>query len=135
MSAFVLILAAGMVLGDGPERVSGEVEQGLDLSGRWAGILRTDYGVTREVEIRDEDQEVLIRRDGSLEHYGWFGAWDEGAGRLSMVWRGEFWLGIYKQEDDQLTICIRLGSEVRPTEFTPGDWQNVFILRRVKARK
>src|SRR5262245_34117632 len=45
MSALMLILTAAMVVpGDGPEKVSGEVsekEQGLDLKGKWEGSLHT----------------------------------------------------------------------------------------------
>jgi hypothetical protein len=35
MSAFVLLLAAGVVPGDGPGEVSAETERGLDLRGEW----------------------------------------------------------------------------------------------------
>ncbi|MGH7221633.1 MAG: hypothetical protein ACRELF_00220, partial [Gemmataceae bacterium] len=39
MSAVAMILTAAMVVpGSGPEMVSGEMEQGLDLGGEWKGI-------------------------------------------------------------------------------------------------
>jgi hypothetical protein len=37
MSAFVLVLAAGMALRSGPEAVSIEAEDWLDLRGEWEG--------------------------------------------------------------------------------------------------
>jgi hypothetical protein len=38
MSALAMVLAAGMAIGDGSEKVSGEVERRLDLSGEWEGV-------------------------------------------------------------------------------------------------
>jgi hypothetical protein len=35
--ALAMILAAGMTVGNGPEKVSGEVKQKLDLRGEWEG--------------------------------------------------------------------------------------------------
>jgi hypothetical protein len=43
MSALAMILVAAMGLpGDGSEKVSGEMEQGLDLRGTWEGTYSTD---------------------------------------------------------------------------------------------
>jgi hypothetical protein len=39
MSAFVMVLAAGMAVGSGSDAVSAEAEQPLDLRGRWKGAF------------------------------------------------------------------------------------------------
>jgi hypothetical protein len=109
-SALAIILAAGMAVGNGPEKVSGEREQWLDLRGEWEGTLMHGIG----------QGSILIRE----------GIWclnnmtDEGRGELR-VGRGESrWLGIYRQDGDRLIICNREARQGRPkwsvSEITPG---------------
>ena len=44
MSTLVLVLAAGMAIpANGPEKVSGEVEQGLVLSWEWEGTISSSW--------------------------------------------------------------------------------------------
>jgi hypothetical protein len=41
MSTLAIVLTAAMVVpGNGPEMVSWEMEQGLDLSGEWEGVMK-----------------------------------------------------------------------------------------------
>jgi hypothetical protein len=53
MSACVLVLA-GLVPGDGPGPVSGEVTEGLELSGHWHGRWVLPDGTIREAFVRPD---------------------------------------------------------------------------------
>jgi hypothetical protein len=121
MSALALVLAAGMVLGDGPGRTSGEVEQGLDLRGRWEGTYIAGIG-----------QGGLMSREGI---FGLDDLTDEGGGKLSSGRGKNRRLGIYRQDDDNLIFCIREAGKGRPTSFVPSEDQTLYILNRVKPRK
>jgi hypothetical protein len=137
MSTLVLVLATAMVVpGSGPEKVSGEMEQGLDLRGEWEGVWKSD---TDEYEVHQ---------------IGGKGAWsyrrlprgkrgpiyltpdvaDEGKGRLRLMW-GVPCLGIYEQDGDCVTICFRDARKGRPTSFRAGDGQHLLIIHRVKPHK
>ena len=53
-SALAMILTAAMAVpASGPEKVSGEVEQGLDLRGEWEGLLWKEQGDFIWVDYRD----------------------------------------------------------------------------------
>ncbi len=128
-----MILAAGMTVpGNGPEKVSGEMEQGLDLSGKWEGIYphplsESRVGLTdgRFVELVNNLSLFLSER-----------VIDEGKGRLRvrMCWDADF-VGIYRQEGNNLTICCRYACEGYPTSFQIGKHQVLYLLHRVKPAK
>jgi hypothetical protein len=145
-SALAMVLAAGMVTGDGTGagRVSGETAepQRLDLNGEWRGVLKTRNN-EYEVEYRGEGGwSCWLRPKGELPMCFDLRFTDEGRGRLQVTdrWQLQWWtnepgLGIYKREGDRLTICYRNAGEGRPTSFRTGDGQDLLILRRVKLAK
>ena len=52
MSALAMILTAVMAVpGNGPEKASGEIRQGLDLSGEWEGTLHSFDGKVYQVHL------------------------------------------------------------------------------------
>lgn len=119
MSALAMILTATIVVpGDVPEKVSGEMVQGLDLSGRWKVILRLD------------GNEGPIRTDLTK-----WGTVDEGAGRVHFTSAGLTAYGIYEQRGDCVLICVAKHRKPRPIRFEDGADQYLLILHRVKPRK
>lgn len=138
MSALAMILTAVMmVVGDGPEKVSGEIilrPEPLDLRGDWKGKLTTG-GKTFEGKMKGlvfvltpKETPFLDLRDCIT---------DEGNGKFSVGYdaKNPIFLGIYMHEGDKLSICLRLPKFGRPTQFTSGDFCNLLILHRVKSRK
>ena len=126
MATLVLVLAAAMAVpGNGPEMVSAEMEQGLDLRGKWD----VSYFYS------DGTSEVWHDTDGLflMEAYG---IQDEGKGRLQMMPLVSLaYPGIYRQEHDHIAMCFRVPGEGQPTDFSVDEGQIVLILRRVKPRK
>jgi hypothetical protein len=121
MSAFVMVLAAGMAVGSGPEPVSAEVKPPLDLRGEWEGTLEHFDG-----------QEARLVRGAVNPQYV-----DEGDGkfRLRVRGRASVCLGIYRQEGDRVILCFGRPGEERPTSFQGGHGQEPIILHRVKPDK
>jgi hypothetical protein len=119
-SAFAMVLVAAMAVpGIGPEKVSGEMDQGLDLRGEWEALWWNDEGIISWFCF-----DALC-----------FDVVDEGRGKLrATMWQGRQ-LGIYQRQGDQLNICLRDAEDGRPTSFKGGDGQDLFILHRVKPRK
>jgi hypothetical protein len=139
-SALGMVLMAAMAVpGNGPEKASGEVEQGLDLRGKWKGVWKSDKA---EYEVNQLGE-------------GWsWGSWsyqrlpkdapclilipdiaDEGESKLRLTWVGDPCVGIYKQDGDRLTICFCDARKSRPTSFRAGNGQELLILHRVKPGK
>ncbi|HEY7428473.1 MAG TPA: hypothetical protein VH682_29845 [Gemmataceae bacterium] len=139
-SALAMFLMAGMVIpGNGPEKVSGEVEQRLDLSGAWEGTIQGYFEHHDKSAVRCVDGQVYVMhptRNTVLDKYL---ALDEGRGRVRMKWDSNEWLGdwlgIYRQGSDHVAICIGGDPGNRPTELKPEDGQCLIILHRVKPRK
>src|SRR5690348_5162621 len=103
MSTLVLVMAAGMVLGDGPERVSAEVEERLNLEGQWEGLWVDEKIGEYEMIFRGSQSPMtLIARSYHFSPL----VIDEGAGKLTF--RSGRWieLGIYQQDNDRLIICF-----------------------------
>jgi hypothetical protein len=139
MSALAMILTAAMVVpGDGPKMESGEIEQGLDLSGEWEGLWIDDEGIRRKAklslsECRLEGERLPGQPLGDIERTLVFlGITDEGAGRICLR---DSYLGIYCRDGCDHLICFRDNRKGRPTSFRGGDDQNLLILHRVKPRK
>jgi hypothetical protein len=56
MSTLVLILAAGTTVpGSGPEKVSAEMVQGLDLRGEWEGAFDVPTGLAKNARLNIEN--------------------------------------------------------------------------------
>jgi hypothetical protein len=139
MSAFVLVLAAGLAVGNGPEKVSVAAYEGLDLSGAWEGWLAfTSHRI--RVELRDGD--LKYQGNPAVFLYG-EDCVDEGAGRLRFRLRPSRWgretrhLGIYKQDRERITICFAPDGGDRPDSFLLQESPVHFLitLRRVKPGK
>jgi hypothetical protein len=146
MSTLVLMLAAAMAVPvNGPEIVSGEMEQGLDLSGEWKAILY--HPECGGAVFRGEASIVSIRDPRGPRTLTWFCVrWGSPASDGSFSWRGipidegngRFRigdsLGIYQYDGDRLRICFG-DAKRRPTSFCAGDGKALLILHRVKPRK
>jgi hypothetical protein len=127
MSAFVMVLAAGMAVGNGPEKVSGEVEPGLDLHGKWAGSIGIEPGFTPPASYED-GRLTVIRPDGP--HSATLKLIDQGEGKCKCRIAGDEALGIYQWKGQQLVLCIGR-HEKRPSTFRLEDGL-LFTLRPVR---
>jgi hypothetical protein len=133
MSALAMILAAGMAVGNGPEKVSGEMEERLNLSGEWEGELYHACGTSFTVSYQGG---TLIATNGEQVETMHVQFIDEGNGKLRGTEKGKGdALGIYKWERQSLILCIGLSGRPRPSSFQQDDEHSLLILRRVKARQ
>jgi hypothetical protein len=135
MSALAMVLAAGMAIVHGPEKVSAEV--GQDLSGEWRGTLRRCNGRERTVTAFFEDDKLSItmHHENGTTRTATYIVINEGKGHLRLSSKVSTRLGIYQQERESLTICYRKAKYGRPTTFRPGDRQMLVTLRRIEPRK
>jgi hypothetical protein len=133
MSALVVVLAAGMAVGNGPQQASSEVEQRLDLSGQWQGTWQTENGVCLAVLVAGGTLRATcspgIRVDLPVADFV-----DKGGGRCGIVLNGPC-CGIYAQSGNRLLICIRAARLGYPTAFQAGSGHDLITLRRIKPRK
>jgi hypothetical protein len=125
----MVLMAAMPVPGSGPEKVLGEVEQGLDLRGEWEGTWDNHGGKTMRVKLTEDKIHmntgaVIISVKNSII--------DEGNGKLHY----EGVLGLYQQDGERLLICLGFpGTNQRPKSFQKDEWKNLLILHRVKPGK
>ena len=132
MSAFAMILAAGMTVGNGPERVSGDVKlTPLEMSGRWEGTFLF-VGIKWKAEIADGNCRKY--HQGKIIAVSKWAVVDEGGGRFRLNGNKPCW-GIYKASGDRVTICFNEIPNPRPTTFRVTNHQAMYILHRVKPRK
>jgi len=138
MAALVMAFVAGMAVGNGPERVSTEAEQGLCLKGWWEATWQyiSDDGEVSTMQGMFKDGHH-VGPDGQIDiPYTWK---DEGNGRCRLNEsegnNTEFHLGIYKQESHSLTICLNYGGNGRPAAFWVEGKRGLLILHRVKPPK
>ena len=137
MSTLVMVMAAGMMPGDGPEKVSGEIVQGLDMRRLWEGLWIDSDGIWRKAELNLRECELIGERlpgqiPGDISQtLGFLSIKDDGAGHIRL---GDD-LGIYNQDNTCLIICFRDHRKGYPTSFRGGNGQNLLILRRVRTRK
>ncbi|HEY7425077.1 MAG TPA: hypothetical protein VH682_12675 [Gemmataceae bacterium] len=130
MSTLVLVLVAGITVpGNGPEKVSAEMERGLDLSGEWEGAW-VDHGGKRmrvkltQDKIHMDTGDAIISVKNSII----------GEGNGKFCYDGV--LGLYEQDGERLRMCFGFpGTNQRPKSFQKGEWKNLFILHRVKPGK
>jgi hypothetical protein len=124
-SALAMVLTAAMAVpGNGPEMVSAEMEQKLDLRGEWVIPLPDGSEITASGE--------------DITH-----AWklrDEGNGhfRMTLTFLGSEapMEGTYRQDGDQIALSVR---DTADDPFDTGRWSgggiHYIILHRVKPRK
>ncbi len=137
MSALAMILTAAItVLGDGPKKVSGEMEherQPLDLKGQWKAVAYWRGQVIKgEAALVDGEFRVKGRGNNQV-HNIYFGKMvDEGRGNLRMG----ACLGIYEQDGSRLRICVgTLDDKSRPVSFHPVETKCLLILNRIESSK
>jgi hypothetical protein len=133
MTTLVLVLAAGMAVpGIGPEKVSGEIEQGLDMRGEWRGTLRDsrdDWKTADLATLRGDKLTLPAYNNGFV-----FEITDEGKGRIRILWGIDVFLGIYDQRGDYLVFSFRKEKYGRPASFK-AEHGRLLILHRVKPAK
>ena len=136
-SALAIILTAAIAIpGNGPDMVSGEIEQGLDLHGQWKGTWVYEDGVCYDADT-DESRSLIGFTGNMMTSLELSDIIDEGRGKCRMKW---FWSedgwcrGIYRQDGDRLTICFCDRRGPRPTSFRAAKGQHLLVLRRVKPR-
>ncbi len=133
MTALAMILAVGMVVGDGLGKVSGEIEERLDFSGEWEGKLLHACGTSFTVSYQGG---TLIATDGVRVETMHVQFIDERNGKLRGIELGKRdGLGIYKWEKRSLILCFGLSGKPRPSSFQQDDEHSLLILRRVKPAK
>ena len=141
MSTLVLILTAAMTVpASGPEMVSGEIEDRLDLSGEWEVTWMSAFDKTGKGKVEDGKLRACIAGSGPMNggHFAFLSRTDftdEGDGKLRVNWASGSACGIYQYRGDRLLICWRLPDKGRPAYFHAGEDQELFILHRVKPRK
>jgi hypothetical protein len=122
-SALAMILAASMTVpGIGPEKVSGEVDSRLDLTGIWQLTFEQNHLI---------GDFVLVESGPNLMET--FDIRVEGHGRVRLRLTMEL-LGIYKQEGDCIVISCARVRDSWPTSFEKKIPYVHIILRRVKPR-
>ena len=139
-SALAMVLMAGMAVpGNGPDKVSAEVEERLDLSGEWEGTLRSDKRQVCPVIIDDGTSKrcgfpalTTIHRSHAVNAR--FEVIEARDGKIRAKYCCDLCLGIYRWEANQLVICIR-DVEEEPLESLAADGQIVITLHRVKPGK
>jgi len=133
MSVLAMILAVAMVVpGSGPEKVSGEMEQGLDLCGEWKGTFRHRDGDVGRAHL--SAGWLNLKMPTSVSVASWRTV-NEGEGKLQIELGLEDYLGIYHRDSDRVTICFRNVRSGYPRSFDIGDGQYLLILHLVKPRK
>jgi hypothetical protein len=134
MTVWVLILAV-VTAGDGGQSVGAAWEPvAVHFTGNWEGVWHSESG-----DIEASMSGGVLRATGPL--------WDRLCGRyllrpdvggkVIVTWdadrRGVF-RGIYKEERGRLVICFSENAGERPTEFKPGRYVYLLVLKPA-ARK
>lgn len=139
-SALAMVLMAAMAVpGNGPEKVSAEMKQGLDLSGEWEGTLSKYDRKYGEFAAKVHVSGGRLKAEDNTKP-GEFVAdvpisfTDEGNGRFRFRLNDDqLYQGIYRQEGDRFSACF--SDKHRPSEFKLTGRRGLFILHRVKSRK
>ena len=127
MSALAMVLAAGVVMGDGSGKVSGEIERGLNLSGEWEGT----YGAKgcEAVQVRLKGGVLTVERGNKRGPPIPIQFTDEGHGkfRFTLGGRPTWTPGRYTVGEGSVVLTFWAGPK--------RDQQVVFALSRVKPAK
>jgi hypothetical protein len=125
MSALAMVLAAGMAIGDGTEKVSVETEQRLDLRGEWEGMGVEGW---EEAFIRLKEGVLTLEMGGKKGTYQVRFA-DDGHGkfRMSMTDMPPRMPGRYEMGEGSVVLTFWVGAK--------RDRKVVIALKRVKPSK
>ncbi|HEY7155522.1 MAG TPA: hypothetical protein VH575_16285 [Gemmataceae bacterium] len=129
MSTLVVILTAMVVPGIGPEAVSAEMVQGLDLSWEWEGTYWSFTGRNYKAKLSGD---WLKLEDGQGLRLV---ITDEGGGKAKIEMTSYLLLSIYRQEGDRVIIALRDGRRGWPVSLRISDNQHLLILHCVKPGK
>jgi hypothetical protein len=131
MSPIAMIVVADMALGTGPDKVSDEVEKGLELRGDWAG----DWWIwdKRKFAATVGDGTVSSNAVPDVLAFALADLTDDGGGKFRIgPDDSRVCLGIYRHDGDGLVLCYRMPGKGRPITFRAGDGQYLLVLHRVQ---
>ena len=133
-SALAMVLTAAMVVpASGPEMVSGEIEDRLDLSGAWEGTMLDESG---SVFLVCYGEGLLQVGMPGITFTTPFEPIEEGHGRFRLNDGQLPVLGIYKWESGRVFICRGYPGKARPPSFHVGiEQHSLIILHRVQPGK
>ncbi len=136
MSILGLSLAAALIVGDVPTRVSSEFAEKLVLRGTWEGTSPDGHS---DMRLRISGRSLNHRDDGGRRLGCGVNVIDEGDGKFCMELEAfgkadRKLLGIYQSRGNGYLICFREASKGRPTRFRADDGC-LLILRRVNPGK
>jgi hypothetical protein len=138
-SALAMVLTAAMAVpGSGPEQVSAEMEQGLDLRGKWEGYLFQSARKPCRVWLQGTELRELLKDGEYVTHKIEFTDAGQGAVNITLAVRGIetiSYRGVYKHEDARLLIRFSQSGVPGRTSFQAGTRQCLLFLCRVKPRK
>jgi hypothetical protein len=135
-SALAMVLMAAMTVpGSGPEKVSSDVDERLNLGGQWTVTYHCVSGQTDEwVAIVEGGHFKLRSKDKTLTiNFG--EVQDEGRGNIRWTGGPRELLGIYRRYGDRVIISFREASTGRPKYFNTEKDQDIIILDRGKPAK
>lgn len=138
-STLAMILATGMTVpGIGPEKVSGEIEQRLDLRGKWEGYHFLLGGEFCRVKLQGEELRVELSDGRYVTHEIEFTDKGRGSVHIILAVGGVVtfrYRGVYRYEGDRLVICYGKPGISKDTSFSAEIGQHFLIIRRVKSGK
>jgi hypothetical protein len=135
MNTLTMALAAALLAGSAPEKVSGEMDQKLDLRGYWVGTWEDATTPKGGVRMKAEQlgDSFSFAKDPDILIFACLPMEDEGRGRMTLEDDApSVFLGIYRQTGDRLLICLGTNGLNRPTSFRPGKGQSLLTLYRVR---
>jgi hypothetical protein len=132
-SVLAMILVAGLTVpGDVPKEVSWEVEERLDLSGKWEGNVSHQEGISIDAFLeggRLVEWAFWMMNDPTTAVSYQVSISGDVPGRFRLTLNGERYVGIYKRSSDAVILCYRLAGRGYPTSFRVGNGQHLLTLR------
>jgi len=134
MSALMMVLLAGLTVGDGGREQSSQQTKDTFLGrGHWKGTVKgwPGHDLPEWDVVIKPDKLQLLKGGGNVAVDATWRWVDEGRGkcRLSILEHDTHFLGIYKREMGNLIICLRVRSEGYPPAFRASPNQALLILK------
>jgi hypothetical protein len=139
MGTLTMALAAALLAGSGPEKVSGETVQRVDLRGAWSGTWQDWDGSHRNATLYNDgvqypSERGLTGKSAGDDHILFIPVdWivDDGNGRFHILHWGQ--LGVCEIQGDQLSLCFGPASRGYPRALQGGSGQNLILLHRSRG--